>query len=81
MKGNEDGCTDSEGVLRVGGNQQRGSPVEDAAERLTERLGIERRQVLVEHHEVSPLRKRWRDIEAAPFAVGELPARLAEHLR
>ncbi len=48
---------------------------------LAEGLRVKRREALIEDDEVCVLEERPGDVEAAPFAMGELPARLADHLQ
>ena len=43
-------------------------------------LRVKRCEALVEDDEVGVLEKRPGDVEATPFAVGELPASLTDHL-
>ena len=64
----------------MGDHKHRGGSIEDAAEGLAEGLRVKRREALVEDDEVGVLEQRPGDVEAAPFAVGELPTRLADHL-
>ena len=66
--------------LRVGDHKYGGSSIEDAAEGPPESLRVKRRKALVEDDEGCVLEKRPGDVEAAPFAVGELPTRLADQL-
>jgi hypothetical protein len=64
----------------MGDDQDRLRAIEDAAEALIERLGIERGEALVENDEIRVLEQRSRDEEPASLAVRELPAGLAELL-
>ena len=65
----------------MGDHKHRGGSIEDAAEGLAEGLRVKRREALVEDDEGCVLEERPGDVEAAPFAVGELPTRLADQLQ
>ena len=65
----------------MGDDEQRRGPVEDAAQRPAEVLGIERGEALVEDDEVSALQQRPGDVQTALLTVRELPAGLANHLQ
>ena len=41
---------------------------------------VKRRKTLVEDNKISILEQRPSDVEATPFAMGKLPASLADHL-
>ena len=64
----------------MGDHKHRGGSIEDAAEGPPQGLWIKRRKALVEDDESCVLEERPGDVEAAPFAVGELPTRLADQL-
>src|SRR5262245_2903177 len=78
------GCQDSTGGSAghsgMGDDHQRLRAAENAGERALQRLGIERREALVEHPHVEPLQQRTRDEQAAAFAVRQLPAAVAHQL-
>ena len=64
----------------MGDDAQGGDLVKDAAEGLMESVRVKRCETLVEDNQVSTLEKRPGDVEATPFAMGKLPASLADHL-
>lgn len=69
---------DSTTGLRVGDHQHRGGSIENAAEGPAEGLRVKRRKALVEDDDGCILEERPGNVEAASFAVGELPTRLAD---
>ena len=66
---------------RVGDHEQGGGPGKDAAEALTEGLGVKRRKAFVEDDEVGVMQECSGDVETAPLTVRQLPACLADHLQ
>lgn len=69
------------GSLQVGDHKHRGGSIEDTAEGPAEGLRVKRRKALVEDDEGCILEERPGNVEAASFAVGELPTRLADQLQ
>ena len=65
----------------MGDHKHRGGSIEDAAEGPAERLRVKRREALVEDDDGCILEERPGNVEAAPFAMGELPTRLADQLQ
>ena len=65
----------------MGNDEHRGGALQDTAQAAVEGLGVQRRKALVEDDEVGPLEQGPGHVEPAPLAVGELPARLADHLQ
>jgi hypothetical protein len=68
------------GDLRVSDDKECRGPVEDTTEGLIKGLRVECGEAFIEDDEVGILEKRAGDVEAAPFAVGELPTGLTDHL-
>src|SRR6185295_5753546 len=62
-------------------HEERAGAIHHAPERAIEVLGVERREALVEDHEVRLLEEGACNVHAAPLAVRELPPGLADHLR
>ena len=64
----------------MGDHEERGGPVEDAAQGAMEGLRVKRRKAFVKDDKVSVLETCPSDIETTPFSVRELPAGLPHHL-
>ena len=65
---------------RVGDDNKRGSSIQDARQRATQVLRIERCETLIQHHKVCLLQYCARDVEPASFTMRQLPTCLTDHL-
>ena len=62
-------------------HQQGSGPTENATKHKAECLRVQCSEAFIEDDQISPLQKRARHMDAAPFPMRELPSAFADHLQ